>query len=225
MANSDINALESMDYAIRYNSYILKKILENLSEGNILDFGAGFGTFSKLLMISGKEVTALEIDSEAISKLKKDNINNISSLNNKSESYQNIVSINVLEHIDDDEEILRLLFQALKPSGKLILYLPASMLVWSYIDVWVNHRRRYMKKDLKLKVENAGFHVLNIEYVDFTGWIGVLFMKILHYKPALNESKIKFYDKFIFNPFKFIDLIFKRIIGKNIFLVAEKKSQ
>ncbi len=223
MANSDINALESMDYAIRYNNYILKKILKNLNEGNILDFGAGFGTFSKLLILNGKEVTALEVDSEAIAKLKKENINNISSLDNKSDSYENIISLHVLEHIDDDEEILRLLFKTLKPSGKLILYLPASMLAWSYIDVWVNHRRRYMKKDLKLKVENAGFQVLNIEYVDFTGWIGVLLMKILNYKPNLDESKVKFYDKFIFNPFKFIDLIFKRIIGKNIFLVAEKK--
>ncbi len=222
MEKSDTNALESMDHAINYNNYVLNKILKNLIVGSVLDFGAGYGMFSKLLILNGKKVTALEVDPEAILKLKKEKIDTITNLDNKNEAYENIISLNVLEHIDNDQEIINLLFGTLKPSGKLILYLPASMLAWSYIDEWVNHKRRYTKKDLKQKVENAGFKVLNMEYVDFTGWVGVLVMKAIKYQPKLSKSKVTFYDKFIFNPFKFVDVLFKSIVGKNIFLVAEK---
>jgi hypothetical protein len=47
-------------------------------------------------------------------------------------------------------------------------------------------------------------------------------MKAIKYRPELSKSKVTFYDKFIFNPFKFVDVLFKSIVGKNIFLVAEK---
>ena len=46
-----------------------------------------------------------EINNTAINKLKKDNIPYVENINN-SEKYDNIVSINVLEHIEDDTKIL-----------------------------------------------------------------------------------------------------------------------
>ena len=222
MENSDTNALESMDNAKNYNNYVYKKILKNLSPGKTLDFGAGYGTFSKLFIDSGVQVTALEVDNEAISILKKANIETIDDLNNYNNYFNNVISINVLEHIENDEDTINLLFQSLKHHGNLILYLPASMLAWSYIDEWVNHKRRYEKQELIKKVEKAGFEILKIEFVDFTGWVGVLVLKLLRYKPLLNQSKVAIYDKYIFNPFKFMDSIFKNIIGKNLFLVAKK---
>ena len=224
MKKSDTNALESMDFAKNYNNYILKKILGNLNEGKIVDFGAGYGTFSEMLISLKKDVTAVEVDEEAIKILDKKGIKNTENLYSQTELFENIISLNVLEHIEDDQETLDSLFKSMKISGKLILYLPASMLAWSYIDEWVNHKRRYTKNNLSEKVQKAGFNILSAEYVDFIGWIGIIFMKLIRYEPALNEKKIVFYDKYIFKPFRFFDFIFKNIIGKNIFLVAEKPS-
>jgi len=80
MKKSDTNALESMDFAKNYNNYILKKILGNLNEGKIVDFGAGYGTFSEMLISLKKDVTAVEVDEEAIKILDKKGIKNTENL-------------------------------------------------------------------------------------------------------------------------------------------------
>ena len=57
----------------------------------------------------------------------------------------------------------------MKEDSKLILYLPASMKVWSQMDIDANHFRRYTKKDISKKLLNSGFQIDSIEFVDFLG--------------------------------------------------------
>ena len=91
-------------------------------------------------------------------KLKKENIPYVENINN-SEKYDNIVSINVLEHIENDTKILKELSKILKPRGKLILYLPHSMILWTKLDSLVDHHRRYTKKDLFEKLKKSNFEI------------------------------------------------------------------
>jgi len=48
--------------------------------------------------------------------------------------------------------------------------------------------------------------------------------KLLRINLDFNIKKIKFYDKYIFKTFRFLDIFTKNIIGKNIFVVAKKIS-
>jgi SAM-dependent methyltransferase len=66
-------------------------------------------------------------------------------------------AFDVIEHIDDDEKILRLLWQQIIPGGYLILTVPAHQRLWSYFDEVAHHRRRYAPKELARKVTAAGF--------------------------------------------------------------------
>src|SRR4051794_5594519 len=56
-----------------------------------------------------------------------------------------ITLLDVIEHIDDDKEALTAVKALLRPSGLLLITVPAVPLLWSDHDVSVHHRRRYMR--------------------------------------------------------------------------------
>jgi SAM-dependent methyltransferase len=68
----------------------------------------------------------------------------------------------VLEHIENDRQVLEALRALTRPGGALLITVPAAPALWSEFDVAVHHRRRYQPADLREKLEAAGFRV---EYV------------------------------------------------------------
>ena len=68
----------------------------------------------------------------------------------------------VLEHIAEDETVLRQAAEALRPSGGLLITVPRHQFLWSATDVAGHHVRRYSAGELREKVERAGFRVLRL---------------------------------------------------------------
>lgn len=66
-------------------------------------------------------------------------------------------AFDVIEHLDDDEKILRRFWQQIRPGGHLIVTVPAHQSLWSYFDEVAHHRRRYASAGLKHKLAAAGF--------------------------------------------------------------------
>ena len=91
---------------------------------------------------------ALEINKNCLKILKDKNINSFSTLT-KSRPINCIISLNVLEHIENDDKIIKECYNNLDVGGKLILYLPASNLIWTELDELVNHKRRYTKSKIE----------------------------------------------------------------------------
>jgi predicted SAM-dependent methyltransferase len=58
-----------------------------------------------------------------------------------------IYSSNVLEHIEDDSRALNEMFAKLQINGKLAIYVPAFMFLFSDLDIKAGHFRRYSKKE------------------------------------------------------------------------------
>lgn len=71
-----------------------------------------------------------------------------------------IGAFDVLEHIRDDEAALKQMYQACKNKGGIILTVPQHTFLWSYMDEYSHHVRRYTARELKTKVEQAGFQIL-----------------------------------------------------------------
>ncbi len=220
--NSDIAALESVAFARNYNKYIFELISKHLQGDEVLDFGAGYGNFCLYLKNKNKNVTAIEVNAEAIDRLNELSITNYKKIENTGKKFQNIVSLNVLEHIDNDEKVFHELVESLELSGKIILYLPASMLIWTKLDELVQHRRRYSKKLINDLVKTDKIEIEQIHWVDFVGWATLLISKIIRLNLEFNKDKIIFYDRFLFKPLKYLDILFKYIIGKNILVVLSK---
>lgn len=77
-------------------------------------------------------------------------------------TFQLIGLFDVLEHIPDDNRLLRDLWGLLDNGAALLLTVPASESLWSYVDELAGHCRRYEPGDLRSKLEAAGFVV---EYI------------------------------------------------------------
>ena len=69
-------------------------------------------------------------------------------------------AFDVIEHIEEDEAVLRQLHQALKPGGLLMLTVPQHGWLWSAEDEHAGHVRRYTSGGLHAKVTRAGFDLV-----------------------------------------------------------------
>jgi SAM-dependent methyltransferase len=76
------------------------------------------------------------------------------------EEFDVVGAFDVLEHIDEDGAVLAQLHQAVKPGGGLLVTVPQHPWLWSGVDEFSQHRRRYTRRELVGKVEDAGFRVL-----------------------------------------------------------------
>ncbi len=65
----------------------------------------------------------------------------------------------VLEHVDDDATALENIHRLLKPTGVLLITVPARPSLWSAFDEAAGHRRRYTRDALELKLLRSGFSV------------------------------------------------------------------
>jgi len=69
-------------------------------------------------------------------------------------------AFDVLEHIVEDRQVLMQMSKALKPRGTMLITVPQHSWLWSPIDDYACHVRRYSAKELHEKVEGAGFEIL-----------------------------------------------------------------
>jgi SAM-dependent methyltransferase len=68
----------------------------------------------------------------------------------------------VVEHLPDDENVLKYLYNLLNPGGVLFLTVPAHPALWSYFDDAAHHCRRYRPSELEEKLIQVGY---NLEYI------------------------------------------------------------
>jgi SAM-dependent methyltransferase len=84
-----------------------------------------------------------------------------------SESFDAVVMLNVLEHIDNDEAALVQAHRILKPDGIIIIEVPSGPHLYDAYDKALMHFRRYDIRDLTDKLKNAGFRVLRQSHLGF----------------------------------------------------------
>jgi hypothetical protein len=110
-----------------------------------------------------------------------------------------ILSINVLEHIETDKEELAGYCRLLQPAmGALCLFVPARPEIYAPIDRDFGHFRRYTRPELRRKLEEAGFQLVQLRYYNFVGyfawWVSFCLLK----KRSFDVAAVRFFDRAIF---------------------------
>lgn len=77
-----------------------------------------------------------------------------------------ILFLDIIEHINDDLDVLRKAHLYLKERGQVIVTVPAYKFLWSRHDEIHHHRRRYTKASLKTLLTRAGYEPVFISYYD-----------------------------------------------------------
>lgn len=68
-----------------------------------------------------------------------------------------IGAFDVLEHIEDDGRALAEIYRACKPGGRVVFTVPQHPALWSRMDEYAHHKRRYTRAELLQKMRAAGF--------------------------------------------------------------------
>ena len=220
--------LENMNQAHWYNQWTLKKF-ENYLRGDILEVGFGIGNFTKFLT-KYRKIWAIDIEKEYIrgtKKLigKKAKIGFGDIEKGKyffgSKKFDCIVCLNVLEHIKDDGSAIKNLVKLLKEGGLLILLVPAHSFLYTRIDEFIGHFRRYERENLLKKLSKEALKIIFTRRINFVGAIGWFIAGKIFGMEYVGESNIK-----LFNFFSPVILSFENIleppIGTSLIIIAKK---
>lgn len=204
----EMDQLEATNWWFVARRLILRKILDGMElrqNSKILEIGSGTGGNLEMLSQYG-EVTAVEMEKLPFELSLKKASPNVKiqkgflpdNLNVKHSEFDVVCLLDVLEHIDQDEESLNAVKSLLSSQGKLLITVPAYSWLWSSHDVFNHHKRRYTKKQLISDLECAGFNVFNCSYFNtylFPVAVGVRLWERLFSRKETNvgvDNKSKF---------------------------------
>lgn len=194
--------LESMNQAQWYNQWTLNQF-SGFLKGKILEVGCGIGNFTKSLLEYG-EVYGIDIRKDYVEKTEK----SLSSTNTKiglgdiekgeyffkDTKFDNIVCINVLEHIEDDILAIKNMYDVLNNDGNLILLVPSHPFLYGEIDKSIGHFRRYSKEEIVDKLKTSGFVILKFRSLNLLGALGWFISGRIFKNKIVDQSKIKLFN-------------------------------
>jgi hypothetical protein len=133
-------------------------------------------------------------------------------------TYDSVLYIDVLEHIEDDREELERAAALLKDGGHLVVLCPAHQALYSELDKAVGHFRRYDVKSLTA----CGPSTLILEsayYLDSVGMLASLANRALLKQGTPSLSQIRFWDRFMVPLSRLLDPCVGRRLGKSVVAV------
>jgi SAM-dependent methyltransferase len=193
--------------------YVKRKIRQLYSKNppkDIFDAGSGFGQYSYFMAKNFPDAKILSVDvkDDQIEdckyffgktglencEFKVDDLTKIEHEN----KFDFILSVDVMEHIEDDTGVLKRFYKALKPGGRVLINTPSNLggsdagsaEDESFIGEHV--RLGYSKEDICSKLESAGFEIESFEYT-YGKWgnrywrLGIKYPMLL-----LNKSQVFF---------------------------------
>src|SRR5262249_14276693 len=133
-----------------------------------------------------------------------------------------LIAVNVIEHIADDAEFLRLALHMLVPGGTIILFAPALSILYGTLDKAFEHYRRYSKPELAGKLIQAGFHLESIRYLNFPG-VATWFLagKVLRRK-TIRPSQVRMYDRWVVPWVSKLERRWEPPFGQSVLAVGKK---
>lgn len=124
-------------------AFILEKIREAYPSAEL--YGSEY-------FVEGLEIARKRVPTATLSQLD-------ATVMTEDNQYDVIGAFDVLEHIDQDNTVLRNLCRALRSSGYLMITVPQHRWLWSVADDHAGHVRRYSRKELVGKVCASGLSV------------------------------------------------------------------
>jgi glycosyltransferase involved in cell wall biosynthesis len=199
--------LHSLSQTQRFNRWMADVIRPWLGE-RVLEIGAGLGNLTDQFLPRAKYV-ATDIDplhlhyltnrytgnrTIAVQALDVANRTHFQGLEN---SFDSVVCLNVLEHVEQDAAGLKNIFSALMPGGRALLLVPRSMKLFGTLDTVLGHVRRYTRAEFEQKLKAAGFVVEKVFTYNRIGvpgwWLNGRVLRRKHF----GKLQLKFYDIFV----------------------------
>ena len=222
----------------KYHSWMMASYLPHL-RGKVLEIGAGIGSIAERYVDQVDDVLLIEPARNLHEKLARrfENKPNVRTahaflddvvgkefrgLRVDDASFDTVIMVDVLEHIEDDAGTLRTLYRLLKPGGKLLIFVPALPVLFGAIDASIGHFRRYTRRSLLRVVEGGGFRIQTLRYFDLLGTVPWFINGRILKQKTVNDEGLRFYDRVVIPICEAVDRLTGPRIGKNLICVADK---
>ncbi len=223
--------LELFQHANNWKRYFAG-VIRPFIKGNVLEAGAGIGS-TTLLLNDGSPTSWLLLEPDdamsenlvnqcrtgqlpANCQVKKGTTENLTG------SFDTIIYIDVLEHIENDRAELMRASALLKPGGHLVVLSPAFQHLFSPFDKAIGHFRRYTRSALK-KISPQELKAVSIRYYDSTGYFASVMNKLLLRQRYPSLRQVKFWDKWLVPVSRISDKVFFHSFGKSIIAIWRKE--
>ncbi|MFA6006390.1 MAG: class I SAM-dependent methyltransferase [Candidatus Paceibacterota bacterium] len=230
--------LEHWWYRVRREIVVqlIRKHSVNSDRRTILDIGCGTGALLQALEPFGS-VIGVDPSEQAINFCKKRGIKNLflescAHLSFSDNTFDVVLALDVLEHIDDVHQALQELLRVTKQGGTVIIFVPAFEFLWSVTDVLSEHKRRYTKNKLLKDLRDAGFDIVRTSYFNFFLFPPIFLVRMISRLPVFAMKNENIFTRNIWN--RFLYLVFHAEgkllhytnypFGVSIMCVARKKS-
>lgn len=223
-------------FGARIRAFYLNRLLNQISShSKLLDVGCGIGLNSFLAARKGIKTTGVDIEKEKISIAKlmlskvqyphlRFKLDDATKLTFQNESFDCVICIEVLEHIDKDEKALSEISRALRKNGFLFLSVPGIGLI-SKINQHSKHhvREGYSLKELRRKLHTANLEITKVIKIEHTllGF-GLRYLNDEIHRRSLLATTLLFP---IFFPLAILDGFLPEMITPNNWIIVAKKER
>jgi SAM-dependent methyltransferase len=174
---------QAFDVLVGLNRYTgwIASILRPWMRGRFLEIGAGIGNLTRYFL-EAPSLTVVDVNGEYLAELTRryaparlatevmDVTAPVDPLGDR--VFDTILMVNVLEHLEDHESVLRRVHRHLAPDGHLLLLVPAHPALFGGVDREAGHVRRYERRGLAATLGGTGFEVVTLRYFNMLGALG-----------------------------------------------------
>jgi SAM-dependent methyltransferase len=185
-----------------YCRYLYQQV-EPMLGRSVWEVGLGHGTYTRLLLQQGRRVLATDIDTACLEQARNQlgsqsqltlahvDLRDASSIRCQADfRADSIICFNVLEHIEDHVEALRLLRESVLPTARLGLVVPAMPGLYGRMDREAGHFRRYSHSSLKSALQLAGWSIDSLRYINALGAVGWWSHNRLRQNAGLQDTQV-----------------------------------
>lgn len=197
-----INRLEDRHWWFQARKNVVLSLIERYFNGagqaKILDIGCGTGMMLNYLLKYGEawgiDNNLRAVEYARIKCPKASIILGTVPQDLPDDKFDLITALDFIEHIYDDRGILGAMANNLKEKGILAITVPAYQSLWTSHDDLNFHKRRYLAKELKDKIEKSGLAMRKISYYNTFLFPPILAAKIF-IRLLLNDKMTPHFGK------------------------------
>jgi len=177
-------------YEVR-NRIIEDVVSRYTPDGAVWDVGSGTGVVARHLRDSGREVVAVEPGDGGSLVSERHGVvsihSDLQSLALPFGSIRVLGMFDVLEHLENRPAVLAEIHRVLHPDGRLVLSLPALMVLWSDFDASGGHYLRYSRRVIRRELRDAGFEIERMGYCFFSAVLPLLLIRAIPYRLGVRQ--------------------------------------
>jgi len=138
-------------------------------------------------------------------------------------TFDSILYLDVLEHIEDDGAEVREAFRRLRPSGHLVILAPAHAWLYTPFDESIGHFPRYTVPSLRALLPPAAC-VLRADYLDAAGLLSSLANRFVLRSGTPTAAQVLFWDRILVRLSQLLDPVLGNRVGKSVLMVVRRQT-